>query len=178
MYKEFFPKRVEANPKIYAYSDSQYKGMLKIGYTVNDVKKRVAEQYPIIRPGKQSYTILLDEIAMRSDGSTFTDHDVHRYLKRKGFKNEAGEWFKCTLNDVKAALIAIKNKDENEDGRTMDFGLRPEQKEAIDKTITYFKSFKKENTIKHHIFCGMPKCVLAKLLPHTNWLKNRTGKKY
>ena len=177
MYKEFFPKRVEANPKIYAYSDSQYKGMLKIGYTVNDVKKRVAEQYPIIRPGKQSYTILLDEIAMRSDGSTFTDHDVHRYLKRKGFKNEAGEWFKCTLNDVKAALIAIKNKDENEDGRTMDFGLRPEQKEAIDKTITYFKSFKKENTHKTPHFLWNAKMRFGKTFTTYELAKKQNWKK-
>ena len=43
---EFFPKRPDAKPMIYAYEDSnpEYKGLLKIGYTAVDVEQRVAQQ--------------------------------------------------------------------------------------------------------------------------------------
>jgi len=146
----FFPQRPEANPTIYAYEDTnpQYKGLLKVGYTKNDAKTRVAQQYPTVRPGELPYKIVLEESAMRNDGSIFLDHDVHRYLKKIGVKHKAGEWFECTIKDVKAAILSIKKGELNEDSRTLDFGLRPEQEQAINKTITYFKSFQKENPNK------------------------------
>ena len=68
---------------------------------------------------------------MRSDGTSFTDHDVHRYLRARGFKNPAHEWFKCTVRDVKAAIVAVMNRDANVEDRTQTFGLRPEQEEAV-----------------------------------------------
>ena len=150
MNKQFFPQRSFANPTIYAYEDTnpQYKGLLKIGFTNIDAKTRIAQQYPIIKPGALPYKIVLEESAMRNDGSVFADHDVHRYLKKRGIKHEAGEWFKCNVKEVKAAILAIKNGELNEENRTLDFKLRPEQEEAINKTITYFKSYKKENPNK------------------------------
>ena len=59
---------------IYAYSDNNplYKGMLKVGYTKSDVEKRVAQQYPTIRPGGKPYEIVFQESAMYEDGSAFT----------------------------------------------------------------------------------------------------------
>jgi hypothetical protein len=143
----FFPQRPSSHPMIYAYSDAnpEYEGMLKVGYTVQDVKKRVAQQYPTKRPdGKVPYKIVLIETAIRNDGSTFMDHDVHRILKKKGFKNVGGEWFKCIRNDVEAAIIAVKTRTENAENRTQTFSMRPEQKEAVDKTIEYFKTSKKK----------------------------------
>ncbi len=134
-------------PSIYAYSDSRFAGCLKVGFTTKSAQARVAEQYPVLLPS-QSYTIELDEIAMRDDGSFFTDHDVHRVLSRKQFKRIEGEWFECSLADVKAALLEIKTGKLNEDNRTLNFAMRPEQQAAVDKTIAYFKSFKAENTDK------------------------------
>ena len=154
MNNEFFPPRPEIKPTIYAYKDThpQYKGLLKIGYTTRDAKTRVAEQYPVIRPGEAPYKILLEESAVYSEtyknGSTFSDHDVHRYLRKQGFKNPDGEWFQCTAKDVKAAIVAIKNGAENVENRTLDFGMRPEQQAAVDKAIAYFSSFKQENPDK------------------------------
>jgi hypothetical protein len=83
MSKPFFPVLPDFNPRIYAYEDTnpQYRGLLKVGYTSVNVEERVAQQYPTRRPGDLPYRIVLDEPAMRSDGSAFTDHDVHRYLK-------------------------------------------------------------------------------------------------
>ncbi len=150
MKSEFFPPKVETNPTIYAYQDTnpQYQGLLKVGFTTIDAQTRVAQQYPIVKPGKLPYVIVLEESAMRNDGSAFSDHDVHRVLRKKGFKNHAGEWYECTVKDVKAAIIQVKTGETNEDDRTLDFGLRPEQAAAVEKTIDYFTSFKKENKDK------------------------------
>ena len=150
MHNKFFPQRPEANPTIYAYEDTnpQYKGLLKIGYTTIDAKTRVAQQYPIVKPGALPYKIVFEASAMRNEGSAFTDRDVHRCLTKKGLKNPDGEWFACTINDIKAVILEIKTGIKNEESRTLDFAMRPEQREAVDKTIRYFKSFKKENKDK------------------------------
>ena len=147
MSKEFFPQRPDSKPTIYAYKDThpQYKGLLKIGYTAVDVKSRVAQQYPTVRPGKLPYKIVLEESAMRNDGSTFADHEVHRYLRQKRIKNPDGEWFKCSADVVKSAIIAVRTGEMNEENRCLDFKMRPGQAEAVEKTAAYFKSFKKEN---------------------------------
>ena len=142
MSNELFPSLNP--PRIYAYSDSRFMDCLKVGYTTKTVLERVAEQYPVKLPN-QSYTIELDEIAMRDDGSFFTDHDVHKILTKKNIQRINGEWFKCTLDTVKAALLEIKSGKRNEDNRTLNFGLRPEQQAAIEKASDYFKSFTAEN---------------------------------
>lgn len=134
-------------PRIYAYSDSRFAGCLKVGYTTKSAQERVAAQYPVNLP-VQSYTIVLDEIAMRDDRSFFTDHDVHRALTRKKINRLEGEWFKCSLADVQAALLEVKTGKRNEDNRTLSFGMRPEQQAAVDKTVAYFKSFGLDNTNK------------------------------
>jgi hypothetical protein len=106
MSKQFFPFRPEANPTIYAYEDTnpQYKGLLKIGFTNVDAQARVSQQYPILKPGPLPYRIVLEESAMRNDGSSFTDKEVHRHLRSVGIKNPDGEWFACTIKEVKAAI--------------------------------------------------------------------------
>lgn len=145
---KFFPQRPDSNPTIYVYEligVSTHTGLLKVGYTTRSSEKRIDEQ---TKTAGIKYKIVFEESAMRNDGSAFTDIDVHRYLRKKKLKNPSGEWFKCTLKDIKAALIEIKSGIKNEDNRTLDFAMRPEQVEAVDKTIQYFKSFKKENKNK------------------------------
>ncbi len=134
-------------PRIYAYADSRYAGCLKVGYTAKSTQERVAAQYPVNLPA-QSYTIVLDEIATRADGTFFTDHDVHRVLTRKKIKRLEGEWFECDLADVQAALLEVKTGKLIDNNRTLSFGMRPEQQAAVDKAIVYFKSFNAENKDK------------------------------
>lgn len=150
MSEDFFPARPSARPTIYAYRDTnpQYKGLLKVGFTSVDVQERVKQQYPTLRPGALPYEIVFEEPAMRQDGSSFTDRDIHRHLKKRGFSNPDGEWFKCTVKDVQAAVIAVRDGGENEENRTLDFGMRPEQKAAVEKTVAYFKSARKERPDK------------------------------
>jgi hypothetical protein len=147
MSKDFFPPRPQVQPKIYAYEDTnpQYTGLLKIGYTTRDVRERVAEQYPTLRPGPLPYRIVLEEPAMRRDGTVFTDRDVHRMLRINGIKNPEGEWFRCTVEQVKAAIIAVREGQLFEEQRSLDFTMRPEQEAAVEKTIAYFKAYRRDN---------------------------------
>jgi hypothetical protein len=176
MNNDFFPEKPEAKPAIYAYRDTnpQYKGLLKIGFTSVDVERRVAQQYPTLRPGDLPYEIVLSESAMRKDGSSFTDHDIHRHLKKRGFNNPNGEWFKCSIKDIQAAIIAVRDGVDNEDSRTLDFGMRPEQEAAVEKTIAYFKSFKKENPDKTPHFLWNAKMRFGKTFA-TYQLAKRMG---
>ncbi|MDC1016736.1 GIY-YIG nuclease family protein [Planktomarina temperata] len=156
MSKVFFPETKNLEPKVYAYADShaQYEDLLKIGYTTQDVIDRVKQQYPILTPGEPTYTIILDEPAVRNDGSTFTDKDVHRYLRTKGFLNPVGEWFKCNIDDIRSALHVLKTGKINEGGRSNNFEMRPEQQAAIEKTARYFESFSDDenDTIPHFLW--------------------------
>ena len=152
MNKNFFPQRPLVQPKIYAYEDTnpQYAGLLKVGYTTKDVRERVAEQYPTSRPGQPPYRIVLEEPAMRSDGTGFTDHDVHHMLRINGIKNPKGEWYQCTVEQVKAAINAVRDGQLFEEQRSLDFKMRPEQEAAVEKTMAYFKSFRRENNKPPH----------------------------
>lgn len=144
----FLRSRSQSHPMIYAYEDTnpQYKGLLKVGYTEKDVQNRVAQQYPTKRPdGVVPYKIVFTETAMRNDGSSFTDHDVHLVLKRKKAVNVGGEWFHCTVRDIKAAMVSIKTRTANIENRTKTFAMRPEQVQAVDKTIEYFASAKRDD---------------------------------
>lgn len=148
---DFFPQRPDTNPKIYAYEhigvESQ-KGYIKVGYTVRDVDDRV---YEIEHTSGVPYRILAYWNAMKNDGSVFTDHDVHAVLKKKGHRQlnegeDRNEWFKCSLNDVKVAVAAVQMGMENVENRTQTFAMRPEQEQAVDMTIHYFKSAYEENS--------------------------------
>lgn len=81
----------------------------------------------------------------------FRDYDVHRVLENSGIKNEllegstAREWYRIDLETAIIAIEAVKNGYNNlsnihceNDFRPIIF--RPEQKEAIEKTIQRFKN--------------------------------------
>lgn len=146
MSKEFFPQRPESKPKIYAYelpNDSTRNGQLKVGDTGKTVQGRIKQQ---IGAARSEFKIVLEKSAMRKDGSSFRDYEVHRYLRNRGIKNPDGEWFKCSVKDVEAAIIAVQSGELNEENRTFDFKMRPEQEAAVDKVIQYFENYKKENS--------------------------------
>ncbi|GAB4329651.1 MAG: GIY-YIG nuclease family protein [Calditrichia bacterium] len=163
--QELFPRRPKVEPKIYAYKDTNplYKGLLKIGYTTKSVRERVAQQYSTLRPGKPPYRIVLEEPAIRNDGTVFTDHEVHRMLRINGIQKAGGEWFRCTVEQVKSAINAVREGQLFEEQRSLNFKMRPEQKAAVEKTLSYFKSYRNEN--------GKP--------PHFLWnCKMRFGKTF
>ncbi|MBT4764553.1 GIY-YIG nuclease family protein, partial [bacterium] len=106
---DLFPPKSESNPIIYAYTlldDTSRQGQLKVGFTTRSAKERIQEQ---IGATLSRFTTVVDESAMRSDGSSFSDHDVHRQLKKDGFINTEGEWFRCKTEDVVSAIIAVRD---------------------------------------------------------------------
>ncbi|WP_326938221.1 GIY-YIG nuclease family protein [Avibacterium sp. 21-595] len=127
-------------PKIYAYSDVRFPNMLKVGYTTRNVAERIAEQYPVKTPN-QSYQLQLEELAIRDDGSYFTDHDVHQALAKMRIVRAEGEWFHCNAEQVKAAIVAVRNRIAPEMHRTLDFAMRPEQQTAVQRAVAYFNAF-------------------------------------
>lgn len=153
MNQEFFIARPAITPTIYAYEFvgvNSHEGYIKIGYTERDVETRVKEQLHV---GVIEYKILLKESAMRSDGTCFTDREIHKVLKRKGFLQlnqglDKNEWFKCTVNDVISAINYVRDGIQTQENRTLTFKMRPEQTLAVQKTIEFFKKAKKEEPEK------------------------------
>lgn len=137
----YFPKQSDSNPRIYVYelpNSDDHKGLLKIGYTTRTVTERIHEQLSVL--GDIEHNILLDETAIKNDGQTFTDKDIHRYLDKQGVKNVRNEWYKCGISDVQNAIVAIRDNKKYSPERIHSFGMRPEQVEAIETTAKYFKS--------------------------------------
>lgn len=148
MSQEIFPKKPEATPTIYAYelpNDASRKGQLKVGFTNRTVQGRIKEQ---IGATRAEYRVVLEKNAMRNDGSSFTDYDVHRYLKEKGIKNTDGEWFECGIEEVESAIIAIKEGKTFELSRDKDFPMRPEQNHAVKITANYFRSYDHQSSTR------------------------------
>lgn len=149
MEHNYFPQRPTVTPTIYAYrliGVDSHKGYLKVGYTDRTAKERIDEQ---LHTSKVQYEIVLVESAMSNDGSCFTDKDVHRLLERKGCKrlnplDKTDEWFHCSVADVMAAILSLRTGVANEENRTQNFTMRPEQFRAVEQTKTYFEQALKE----------------------------------
>ena len=130
----------EARPRIYAYSiaDEAHKGLLKVGQTTRDVKRRVAEQ--LRTAAITNFRIELDEPAERDDGTIFTDHDVRAALTRKGIENTSLEWMRCTLADVHTVLTELRTGLRFSGTHHQTFPMRREQAEAVRQTHAYYHS--------------------------------------
>jgi hypothetical protein len=142
---EILAPKAEARPRIYAYAidDVAHKGLLKIGQTTRDVKQRVLEQLKTARI--KNYRIELDESAEREDGMAFTDHQVRAALVKKKFANPDGEWMRCNVVDVKTVLNELRTGRPISGQRDLNFSMRAEQRDAVQKTHDYFHSIWKED---------------------------------
>lgn len=153
-------------PRIYAYTEPQYKdklweyrqngkGLIKIGYTTKTAYERISEQFGTNKPVLNPFEILLDETAIRDDGTYFTDHNVHEILRKSGcYQFTNTEWFECTLEEVQQAIFAVKNHKTKISKHCNDFPMRPEQKRAVEITSEYFKkySYEKEHRTPHFLW--------------------------
>lgn len=147
--QEFFIGRPSINPTIYAYElidVGTHKGYVKVGYTEREVEKRLAEQ---LHTSGVKYRILLKESAMRSDGSCFSDRDIHSVLVRHGVVrmnagDDKNEWFLCGVDRVRAAIEEVRSGRITDGRRTAGFKMRPEQHEAVQRTSEYFAAAKRD----------------------------------
>lgn len=136
----------EARLRIYAWTPNDppaaYAGLIKVGQTTQvNVNDRILQSQGQMQ---QAYTLHVDDIAEREDGTAFRDSDVRQRLIEKGFENvvigASREWMRCAPADVKAALLELKKGLRFETARTDDFPPREEQAAAVEQTFAYFQS--------------------------------------
>lgn len=142
---DIFAPKPEARPRIYAYeiADAAHKGQLKVGQTARDVRRRVDEQ--VGTANIENYSIVLEELSERKDGSLFTDHEVRAALVRKGFEKVKKEWMRCTAADVQTVLTELRTGQHFSGSHHETFGLRDEQADAVSKTFDYYQSIWSED---------------------------------
>ena len=143
---ELLPEKPLARLRIYAWTPNvpspDYEGLVKIGQTTReDVNDRIRESQGQVQ---QSYTLLVNELAERDDGSIFRDSDVCMRLVQKGFENpkrgSSREWVRCTPADVLTAIVELRTGAHLTGTHHETFPPRPEQTMAVEKTYDYFES--------------------------------------
>ena len=150
---------------VFAIADKQHAGCLKIGETtlgdvdldftppnsppLNEAARARIDQYT--KTAGISYELLHTELAICDrDGQrqTFTDKQVHRVLERSGVKRKefagASEWYLCDLGTAKRAITATKEgkaslQAEEVTSDDNPIILRPEQREAVERTLKQFR---------------------------------------
>ncbi|WP_245548389.1 restriction endonuclease [Gordonia araii] len=109
--------------------------------TKTDVNARIRESQGQMQ---QAYTLHVDELAERGDGSIFRDTDVRQRLVDKGFENpifgSAREWMRCTPDDVRTAITELRTGVKLSGTHHETFPMRPEQVSAVEKAQGYFGS--------------------------------------
>ena len=137
----------EIYPQIYAYTlptIPEKDGWIKIGYTTRqDVDERIKEQVHTAAIRLQYEKLWAEPAKFSQENKYFTDHQLHAYLtKFKEVKREPNsEWFYYNGTPEKAYMDFndFRNYDYNQEKDTTDYALRKEQKDAVEKTINYFK---------------------------------------
>ncbi len=153
---------------VFAIADEQHEGCLKIGETtlgdvgavstepnspaLNEAARARIDQYT--KTAAISYELLHTELTLYFRGGrvcSFNDKQVHSVLERSGVKRKefagATEWYSCDLETVKRAIIAIKEGKESLGAGEVTHVdnpiiLRPEQKEAVERTLKQFRKGK------------------------------------
>jgi hypothetical protein len=119
---------------------------IKVGQTSKEGLERVKNQLITAFPGLKGVTVLFhSEEAVRADGTTFTDKDVHKELEKAGVAGAGGEWFEATPEEVRGAIVALQTGNPFSTTRTQNFDPRPEQKKAIKQTAEYFRANQKSH---------------------------------
>jgi len=152
---------------VFGIADETHRGCLKIGETTlredidyipapgSDILNRAAceriEEYT--RTCGVSFQLLYTEMTMFMSGGSFgsfNDKQIHEILERSGVERKsfgrvnAQEWFCCDLETVKKAIRAAKKGLRSLKSGDVTQGLspimfRPEQREAIDRTLKQFR---------------------------------------
>lgn len=132
------------NPMIYAYTTPEIKrhdGWTKIGYTEQEIKKRLEEQ---THTADIEYKLEWHKPAIYDNGEYFRDSDFHAYLVKNGIersKEKNNEWFHILPQPAKNMLYDFKeNCGVLSTGDVIDYSLRDEQNEAASKAADYFSS--------------------------------------
>ncbi len=131
-------------PMIYAYTTPEIRkhdGWTKIGYTEQDVDKRLDQQ---THTADIEYKLEWKGTAIYDDGTgdVFHDSDFHAYLSKNGIERKPKtEWFKIQPPLSRTMFYAFKSDRGQVQGTdAMDYTLRPEQEQAVSGALEYFGS--------------------------------------
>ncbi len=127
---------------IYAYTTpeiARHNGWTKIGYTEQDVDKRLNQQ---THTADVEYKEEWRGNATFEDGSgdTFTDKDFHRYLRKLNIENDPkNEWFHVTGPVSRNHFYDFRSNRGILQTMTAatPYNLREEQEDAVEKTLDY-----------------------------------------
>ncbi len=132
-----------AIPQIYCYETpgvTYHEGWVKIGYTEQEVQKRVYEQCHTA--GLRYKINWHDNAIFPGDCKPFTDHDFHAYLVRDKVEREQGdEWFRISPTDSEIKFNRFRKTRgilETDYASIIPYRLREEQEDAVHKTMEYF----------------------------------------
>jgi hypothetical protein len=150
--EEILAPRPAARLRIYAWTPNDppaaYVGLIKVGHTtLEDVNVRIKHSQGQMH---QLYTLHVDVLAEREDGTIFRDSDVRQRLVEKGFENvvigTSREWMRCAPEDVKTAAIELQKGLRLTGTHHETFQMRREQAQAVDKALGYYNSLWAEDS--------------------------------
>lgn len=137
-------KKVQTNvpviPQIYAYTTPgipDHDGWTKIGYTEQDVHKRIEQQ---THTANVKYRLEWNGNAVyEGTEEVFHDTDFHAYLGKLGIKREPRtEWFNISAADSRKDFSEFRfNHGFVEERAVLPYRLRDEQRKAVEKTLNY-----------------------------------------
>ena len=136
--ERYFHPMSKSYPVIYAYeqksSSSCRDSYLYIGYTVQDVHEHFSTTYT---GNSSDFRNILVQGAMDASGSVLTDVQIKDFLHHKGYEIRPDGCIKVSKDILLRTINDLKDGKINK-GRTENFCLRPEQREAVDMTKEYF----------------------------------------
>ncbi len=159
-------------PQIYSYilpNRKEHDGFQKIGYTESkDVDKRIKQQ---VRTAgiREEYDKLWSAPAFFNDEESFTDHDFHRFLIKKGIKKPEDkgvdlprEWFYFNEEHRNSKILFDSFREQGflalqtDEGKT-EYVLRDEQEDAVQKALDYFTREPDEEIEREFLWNAKPR---------------------
>lgn len=143
---EILAPKLQSRLRIYAWTPNDpppsYVGLIKVGQTTQEnVNGRIRQSQGQMQ---QAYTLHVDALAEREDGTVFRDGDVRQRLIDKGFENvvigSSREWMRCSPADVSTVITELQKGLKLSGTNHETFPMRREQAEAVDLTYSYFQS--------------------------------------
>ena len=132
-------------PQIYCYTTPEiqrHDGWSKIGYTEQDVVKRVKQQAHTA--DVECVLHWHDNALYAGSNEVFTDKAFHSYLRKQGVEQEKGknnEWFHITPDESQSKFDKFRRtRGIDLADVVIPYTLRSEQDEAVTKTVAYAKT--------------------------------------
>lgn len=137
--EKFFHPMSSSYPVIYAFepknSVKTQDNWIYVGYTTQDVHEHFER---IFNGNTKEFRNILVKGAMNSSGSVTTDDMLRSYLKSKGYEMRRDGCIRISKDKLLKAVNDVMSGDI-EKVRNQSFTLRPEQEEAVNMTVDYFR---------------------------------------